>query len=58
VLGRTVRVGSHRFEVVGLARPEFAGVEPPDFWTPIEGWPRTVGDRDPVVGVVGRLGPA
>lgn len=58
VLGRTVTVGRHRFEVIGVARPEFAGVEPlPDFWASTEGWQRTVGDRDPVVGVVGRLHP-
>jgi predicted permease len=58
VLGRTVTVGSHRFEVIGVACPEFAGVEPlPDFWTPIEGWRRTVGGRDPALGVVGRLRP-
>jgi len=58
VLGSTVTVGRHRFEVIGVARPEFAGVEPlPDFWAPLEGWRRTVGDRDPVVGVVGRLRP-
>jgi predicted permease len=58
VLGRTVTVGSHRFEVIGVARPEFAGVEPlPDFWTPIEGWRRTVGGVDPVLGVVARLRP-
>jgi predicted permease len=58
VLGTTVTVGRHRFEVIGVARPEFAGVEPlPDFWATTEGWQRTVGDRDPVVGVVGRLRP-
>ncbi len=58
VLGRTVTVGSHGFEVIGVARPEFAGVEPlPDFWTPIEGWRRTVGGRDPALSVVGRLRP-
>jgi predicted permease len=58
VLGRTVTVGGHRFEVIGVARPEFAGVEPlPDFWAPVEGWRQTVGDHDPSVGVVGRLRP-
>jgi hypothetical protein len=58
VLGSTVTVGRHRFEEIGVARPEFAGVEPlPDFWALKEGWRRTVGDREPVVGVVGRLRP-
>jgi hypothetical protein len=58
VLGTTVTVGRHRFEVIGVARPEFAGVEPlPDFWASTEGWQRTVGDGEPVVDVVGRLRP-
>lgn len=58
ILGKRVTVGKYRFEVIGVARPEFTGVEPgSDFWMPLEAWRRTVGQLDPNFAVVGRLQP-
>ncbi|MBI4909620.1 MAG: ABC transporter permease [Acidobacteria bacterium] len=71
IIGRTVLAGGVPVEVVGVAPPEFAGVNagtvaivPPgmvplvsvDFWVPIEVWNRHPSlPHYPVYGIVGRL---
>lgn len=58
ILGKMVTVGKYRFEVVGVAQPEFAGVElGSDFWMPMQTWRRTAGQLESNFAIVGRLRP-
>jgi len=56
IVGQTVMMGQRRVVVIGVAAPEFEGLERmPDFWAPLEGWRRTVTAISSNLGVVGRL---
>lgn len=48
VIGRTVLLGGHPFEIVGIARRGFGGITnpPPDFWAPMTMYSRLVDGPD------------
>jgi macrolide transport system ATP-binding/permease protein len=68
LVGRSIRLNGHRYEVVGVVAGEFAGTQPnvPDFWVPLAMRGQLHGDSDDrlyndpdyrSVGLYGRLKP-